>query len=101
MPARAFPVKWSTLSENYPQTVFLLSLQNSPQNPRFNPQMFRFRWRFHCYCYYYCLAAFFTVTDALLPDMESISSLESKITPSLAETERAEFPALTAFNVTV
>ena len=49
----------------------------------------------------FVLAAFFTVTDALLPDMESISSLESKITPSLAETERAEFPALTAFNVTV
>ena len=46
-------------------------------------------------------AAFFTVTDALLPDMESSSSLESKITPSLAETEMDEFPALTAFNVTV
>ena len=49
----------------------------------------------------FVLAAFFTVTDALLPDMESISSLESKITPSLAKTETEEFPALTAFNVTV
>ena len=46
-------------------------------------------------------ASFLTVTEVLLPAMESNSSAVLKITPSVAERDMDAFPAAIAFNVTL